>query len=208
MLRKHTDYNPIYLITHDFESDQNSYLAALESSLKNGIKLVQFRSKNLAQDSYKNLAKEVVKLVHDYNGKVLLNSSMSLLDEVDADGIHFPSSVIADASSRPLPDNYIVSVACHNLEQIQHANTINPSFAVLCPVFATPSSPKGIPIGWDNFKNIVSQATFPVYALGGLSLKDFQTARQHGAHGLAAKRGLWNLQQPVDTFCLRGKQNT
>ncbi len=195
-----SSYKPLYLITLDFDGNKNNYLSALEASLKNGIKLVQFRSKNLDDATYIELAKDVTTLVHKYNGKVILNGAVELLQQIEADGIHFPSAAIANQDSRPLPEKYIVSIACHNLEQIQHANLINPSFAVLCPVFATPSSPKGIPIGWEKFAEITAQANFPVYALGGLSIDDYTIAREHGAYGLAAKRGLWNLNHSTESI--------
>lgn len=191
-------YEPLYLVTPDVEG--HNYLLALEASLKNGVKLVQFRSKNLDKATYAKLAKDVVPLVHQYHGKVILNGPCELLQQVEADGIHFPSAAIAQQTSRPLPEKYIVSIACHNVEQIQHAHLLNPSFAVLSPIFATPSSPKGIPLGWEKFAEISAQASFPLYALGGLSINDYSTARAHGAYGIAAKRGLWNLNYSVENI--------
>ena len=191
---------PFYLITIDCTGNINHYLSALENSLLQGAQLVQFRSKNLDAENYLFLAEQVTDLVHKYGGKIVLNGSPNLLDKVNADGIHFTSAAIAEHTSRPLPENYLVSVACHNEEQIQQANLVKPNFAVLCPVFATPSSPKGIPLGWDKFKAVVSKAKFPVYALGGLEPKDYSIARENGAYGLAAKRALWDLEKPLAAF--------
>ena len=35
----------------------------------------------------------------------------------------------------------------------------------------------------------------PVYAIGGLGLQDLETARAHGAYGIAAIRSLWGISQ-------------
>ncbi len=187
-----------YLITPDFEGDLNHYLNALENSLKNGINLVQLRSKELAINEYKKLANEVVKLVHHYKGKLILNGSPDLLNEIEADGIHFPSAQYMSLNHRPIGSNYIMSVACHNDEQVMHANKIKTDVAVICPIFSTPSSPQGIPIGWEKFAEMIKNVDFAVYALGGLKTEDYQQAHQLGAHGIAAKRAFWNLKENIE----------
>ena len=192
------DLPKFYLITMDLEKNESDYLSAIESSLKNGVKLIQLRSKQLPIDEYTELAIAVSLLVRKYGGKLILNGPPNLLGKVDADGIHLPSSKYLMENERPIPRNFLLSVACHNEEQFLHAKKIETDIAVICPIFATPSSPQGIPLGWKRFANMARTATFPVYALGGLTPNDLESALSHGAHGIAAKRALWNIQQPID----------
>ena len=189
-----------YLITPNFEGDIKSYRQALALSLKNGVKLIQLRSKNLKYDEYKSLAKEIIPLVHQYGGKIILNQMPCLLDETDADGIHFPSLSYETLHHRPIPEKYIFSVACHNKKQLQHAESLKADIAVLCPIFKTPSSPQGKPIGWNKFKDLVKNINFPIYALGGVNPSDYQKAYNSGAYGISAIRSLWALNKPVDFF--------
>ena len=65
------------------------------------------------------------------------------------------------------------------------------SYIVICPIFSTPSSPKGNPIGWSKFSTLSKLSKIPVYALGGVSPNDLDTARNYGATGIAAIRSLW-----------------
>lgn len=186
-----------YLITPDFSWNADEYLRDLELSLRSGIKLIQLRSKNLSKEEYLKLARLVLPLAHSYGAKVLLNSSERILSEVNADGIHLPSIEYSNLRKRPVSHRYLFSVACHNREQIEHAESIGADFAVLCPVFLTPSSPKGAPMGWDNFSKILKDVKLPVYALGGLNIQDFETAKRNGAYGLSAKRALWGLKEQL-----------
>jgi 8-oxo-dGTP diphosphatase len=48
-----------------------------------------------------------------------------------------------------------------------------------------------VPLGWEGFAGIAGRATLPVFALGGLSPLDADTARAHGAHGVAMLRAAW-----------------
>ncbi|MGB9094484.1 MAG: thiamine phosphate synthase, partial [Gallionella sp.] len=56
---------------------------------------------------------------------------------------------------------------------------------------ATQSHPGAPHLGWEKFAAIAEGASIPVYALGGLTLADMQTAWQHGAHGIALLRQAW-----------------
>lgn len=194
------DLPKFYLITPNFEGDVKAYCRSLEISLMNGVKLIQLRSKNLNYSEYKYLAKEIIPLVHQYGGKIILNQTPCLLDEIDADGIHFPSLNYETFSHRPIPKKYIFSVACHNKKQLQLAESLQADIAVLCPIFKTPSSPQGKPIGWSKFKGLVKNINFPIYALGGVKPSDYQKAHHLGAYGISAIRSLWALKDPVDSF--------
>lgn len=186
-----------YLVTPDFDGDYDSYSKNLKGSLENGIRLVQLRSKNLSTDEYLALAKRILPIIRAYDAKVVLNGKSELLTFLDADGIHMPSSEYQKLTGRPIGKKYLLSVACHNKEQVNQAIKIKADFAVLCPIFSTPSSPKGVPIGWENFSKMLEDVSFPIYALGGLTVNDYNTAINHGAHGLAAKRALWGLKEKL-----------
>lgn len=134
-------------------------------------------------------------MVHDYNGKIILNGPITLLNDINADGIHLPSTTYARENQRPFSNDYILSVACHDQEQLEHAELITADIALLSPIFTTPSSPKGKPIGWEKFSQLVQSVKIPIYALGGLKTEDYLLAKPLGAYGIAAKRALWNLQK-------------
>ena len=46
-------------------------------------------------------------------------------------------------------------------------------------------------MGWDGFSRLREHSSLPIYALGGLQPADLAAARNHGAQGIAAIRGLW-----------------
>jgi thiamine-phosphate diphosphorylase len=188
-----TAFPKFYLITPDFEHDMLSFQNGLTNSLNSGVRLIQLRSKNLDSFAYLDLAKKIVPLVHQNGAKILLNGPTKLLAQVNADGIHLPSHALCKHSTRPIPERYILSAACHNREQLNHAIKIKADIVTLSPIFATPSSPAGNPIGWENFKKLVGEIDLPIYALGGLQPKDYAYAKLCGAYGIAAKRSLWDL---------------
>ena len=65
-------------------------------------------------------------------------------------------------------------------------------FAVLGTVARTPSHLDVEPLGWARVAELLRATPLPVYALGGLSRDDLDTAIAHGAHGIALRRAAWN----------------
>ncbi|MBM7073262.1 thiamine phosphate synthase [Shewanella sp. 202IG2-18] len=184
----------LYLITPDFDGDISSYLASLKKSIEHfSPKRVQFRSKNLDRKQYIEMAKCVSKLCKESGADIIVNADVDVFNELqsEVDGLHLTSVEMTNTKERPIPSEKLLSGACHNIEQVKIASRIGCDFAVLCPIFKTPSSPKGIPVGWPSFSKMVSTTTMPIYALGGIGLDDYDTAIANGAFGIAAKRGLW-----------------
>ena len=111
-------------------------------------------------------------------------------------GVHLSSRQVLQLDSRPLPAGQLVAASCHDLAELQAAQRLGCDFVVLGPVKATGSHPDAVPMGWDAFAALRAQVALPIYALGGLGADDVTVARQHGAQGIAAIRGLWPQQAP------------
>ena len=181
-----------YLITPEPElSDE--FLDHLERVLKQGVQMVQLRSKKLEEAAYKELAKAVVARCHANGARLLLNASPEWVAEVGADGVHFASGQLLTQVERPLADNYLVAASCHTLEELQHAEMIKADFALLSPVKATKSHPGEPPLGWGEFQKMTDAMAMPVYALGGMTPADLSDAFKYGAQGIAAIGALWAL---------------
>ena len=170
---------------------ETHFLEKLEAVLASGIRLVQFRAKELSNADYMDLARTTINLVHKYNGKILLNSPPLWIKE--ADGMHLSSQILENTPYRPsLGPNKLVTAACHNQTELEKAAYIRADVLFVSPVRKTASHPMAEPLGWDAFKNLTEQAKVPVYALGGLGLDDIQKIRKNGGQGVAAISTIWS----------------
>lgn len=188
---------PLYLITGK-PYDESIFLSLLKAALEKGVKLIQIRAKELSKYDYKKLSIPAIALCRQYNAKILLSMGMDYLEELAADGVHLPSLEMMKLTKRPISDNYILSVACHNEEQVIHASKIQADLAIICPIFSTPSSPQGNPLGWSRFSTLSKLSQIPTYALGGVSPNDLDIAKLHGATGIAAIRSLWDNTKEIN----------
>ena len=179
-----------YLITPE-PTQITHFLSELDSSLSQGIKLVQLRSKNLQPDSYVQLAQNVLTVCRAHGTQLILNGPVLDLHEVNADGIQLDSRRLMQTSARFLPANKLLAASCHTLEELRHAQNIGVDFVTLSPVQATKTHPDAEPMGWQNFAQLRQSVQLPVYALGGMLPADLDVARSYGACGVAGIRGLW-----------------
>jgi 8-oxo-dGTP diphosphatase len=179
----------VYAISNAAELGAEEFLRRLESALSKGLRLVQVREKNLSRSELKDLLQQVLALSRVYGACVLLNGDIELALEAGADGVHLNGEQLRACGKRPDVD--WCAASCHDAEQLRRAEQLGCDFAVLSPVLPTQSHPGAAHLGWEAFARCAAGASIPVYALGGLSLADMQTAWRHGAHGVALLRQAW-----------------
>ena len=179
----------LYAISNAAELGIEPFITRLEAKLGEGLRLIQLREKNLARDELRELAQRVIALAHAHGAKVLLNGDVALAQEVGADGVQLTATQLAILRERPAVD--WCAASCHNAEELRRAEVLGCDFALLSPVLPTLSHPGAPHLGWDNFAASAAGSSIPVYALGGLTHDDMQTAWRHGAHGIALLRQAW-----------------
>ena len=108
------------------------------------------------------------------------------------DGLHLPFSEAKKLTSRPIQTNHLLSVSCHNKEEIKHANSIGADFLYLSPINKSNSHPDTLPLGWIKGASLIKYSRKPVYALGGLSLVDLPDAIRRGFQGIAGITTFWD----------------
>ena len=178
-----------YLITPPLVEDESVFLQQLEASLQQGIRLLQLRLPGYDKQQLASLAERVNALCHS-SGAVLMLKDESLARRFGC-GLHLDSSQLRAMRSRSFPQQQLLAASCHTQQELAHAVSMGVDFATLSPVQPTTTHPQAQPLGWDRFSEMVTPATLPVYALGGMQADDTQQAWRCGAQGIAAIRGLF-----------------
>jgi thiamine-phosphate diphosphorylase len=188
-----TKLPPAYLVTPEPPPGKPlaDFIAQLEHALEAGIRLVQLRAKTLTAPQYAGLAEQALACCRRHDARLLLNASADVALALRADGVHLTSTRLMACISRPLPSGLLVSAACHDAYQVLHANRIDADLMTISPVLPTATHTTAEPLGWPRFRELVTQTTIPVYALGGMTANTLAEAREAGAYGIAAIRSLW-----------------
>ena len=161
-------------------------LRVLQSFLEQDIKLIQGRLKNLDALLIQNFMQQALPLCEQSCAILLLNSAVpGAWDHPSC--VHLTSSDLMRLKHRPDGVRWLAA-SCHDLVQLEHAQTLGVDFVVLAPILPTLSHPDVPAIGWDAFSKLLDRVNIPVYALGGMQKNDLNQAKQAGAQGIAGIR--------------------
>ncbi|NLA51912.1 MAG: Nudix family hydrolase [Alcaligenaceae bacterium] len=186
--------SPLYAITPEFDKgiDSSALTAYIDQAIAKGITLFQFRQPNWHQGpasaELKSIFDTLLELCHQRGTKLLINSVHPRNWWSLADGVQLRANDAIQLEERPIPEDKLLAISTHHLADILYAQILKADYIVLGHVLNTASHPGEEPLGWDSFQAIAAEAGRPVYALGGLSPNDLQTAREHHAHGVAGIR--------------------
>lgn len=180
-----------YLVTPEPGIGHQAWLNALSSALADGVRRVQLRARSLdAEPGWPQLAASAVALCRAAGAQVLLNGNAKLAGDLGI-GLHLRGEQLPRLSTRPVPAGTPLAASCHSLDDLRLAQDLGCDFVVLGNVRETPGQPEHPAMGWDGFARLRESVSLPIYAIGGLGTTDLAQARQHGAQGIAAIRGLW-----------------
>ncbi|MDO6825337.1 Nudix family hydrolase [Marinobacter sp. 1_MG-2023] len=153
--------------------------------------LVLLRAPGMAAEEYCSLAESASDLCETVGVGLLVHGSVSVFDEnPDAAGLHLPWREAEKLDARPVPSGVWLGVSCHDAHEIDHAVVIGADYVTLGPVKQTTTHPDTPAMGWMEFRELVSRATIPVFALGGLEPADLDQVKQSGGQGVAGI-GYW-----------------
>jgi 8-oxo-dGTP diphosphatase len=179
----------VYGITCASEVGRDAFIVRLARSLRNGLRLIQVREKQMTDDDLSAFAAEVVALARPYGARVLVNGAAEIAAQSGADGVHLTAMHLMAAAHRPACD--WCAASCHSAAELERARELGVDFVVLGPVAATPSHPHANILGWPRFAQLIRDYPLPVFALGGLQVDDLDEAWRSGAHGAGMVRGAW-----------------
>ncbi|MDQ6735769.1 MAG: thiamine phosphate synthase [Nitrospirota bacterium] len=177
----------LYLITDRRQTAGRPLLSVLERALSAGVKAVQLREKDLDTRPLLELAAELLSLTRKHGGLLFINDRVDLVMALGADGVHLRSdSMPVQAARRVLGPNRLIGTSVHSVEEVLKAEADGADFAVLGPIYDTPSKRlHGDPIGLRPLEEAGQQSHIPIFAIGGISLPRVQEVRRAGARGIA-----------------------
>lgn len=131
--------------------------------------------------------RELVRLVRKVmsRARVLVNDRTDVAIACGAAGVHLRSGSVAPELVRQIaPPGFLISVACHNAEDVRNATGAD--YAILAPVFHPLSKPdRREPWGLGALAEIAEISPVPVIALGGVTTSNMAQCLEAGAVGVA-----------------------
>lgn len=164
----------------------------IHQALDAGCDWIQMRFKNQTEKDSFILAEEIKLLCEKYLASFIINDNLYLAQQINADGVHLGlSDMKIDEARTILGAEKIIGGTANTFEDIQNHVKNGCNYIGLGPFRFTNTKEKLSPIlGLSGYFEILqkmkkNKIEVPVYAIGGITLKDVNPLMETGIHGIA-----------------------
>lgn len=185
----------IYLITSPTENLFN----IVESSLKGGLRILQYREKNIDDHSHLKMAKKLCELCHKYDALFIVNNRVDIALAVNADGVHIGQEDIPIKTARKiLGPQIIIGCSTTNSLEMKKAVEGGADYIGVGPMNSTPNKPRKKTIKSDYLNYVANNCTIPWFAIGGIDINNINDIIALGVKQIAVIRLIMEAENPEE----------
>jgi thiamine-phosphate pyrophosphorylase len=196
--RMKKDFYKLTFVTQKGRSPTQRYLQRLESCLAGGITAVQLREKELSNHRLREFGKALQTVLLPEKIPLIVNDSLELAIELNADGLHLGQSdgdVIA--ARKQLGPDKIIGISINSLAELIAANTLPVDYIGIGAIFPTKSK-TDVATVWrlNQLQHARSRSQHKIIAIGGIDNTNAQQVIAAGADGIAAISAFHDTPSP------------
>lgn len=173
---------------------QRPFLEQIERICSVHPKALLLREKDLSEQEYEALAREVLVICDQYRVTCILHFFPEVAKKLQVDNIHLPLWKLKEYASQ-LTGFSKIGISIHSAKEALRAQQLGAAYVTAGHIYTTDCK-KGLPPRGLNFLHDVCNAvTIPVYGIGGIKLDAVQIAevKSNGAAGVCIMSGMMRL---------------
>lgn len=177
----------IYCITAEEYSNGRSNIEIVKLMLEAGIKIIQYREKNMKKALKYVECKVIRDLTRKAGALFIVNDDVDIALLVEADGIHIGQDDLPiDTVKRLVGEDMIIGLSTHSLEQAREAVEKGADYIGVGPIFST-NTKKDVcsPVGFKYLDEVVRYIDLPFVVIGGIKEQNLYEVIEHGAKCVA-----------------------
>lgn len=158
-------------------------------------KALILREKDLTEQEYYNLAKDVLTVCRNYQVDCILHNFPKAARALHADKIHLPLWKLLEYPKAELSSFSLIGASTHSLADAIAAEKAGASYITAGHIYTT-NCKKGLaPRGLDFLREICHGVSLPVYGIGGIKLNpaQIQEVESSGASGVCIMSEMMKL---------------
>lgn len=176
----------LYLVTDRKWLNGRKLTDDLEKAILGGVTTIQLREKNLSNEEFISIAKEVKKVCQKYHIPLIINDNLEVALAINSDGIHIGQNDIpASIVRKQIGPDKILGVSVHNLKEAFQAKIDGADYVGVGAIFSTETKNDATNVTLDSLKKICDNIDLPVVAIGGINLDNISKLKDINIAGIA-----------------------
>lgn len=176
----------LYLVTDRKWLNGRKLTDDLEKAILGGVTTIQLREKNLSNEEFISIAKEVKKVCQKYHIPLIINDNLEVALATNSDGIHIGQNDIpASIVRKQIGPDKILGVSVHNLKEAFQAKIDGADYVGVGAIFSTETKNDATNVTLDSLKKICDNIDLPVVAIGGINLDNISKLKDINIAGIA-----------------------
>lgn len=171
------------------------FLEQIERVCKRHPEVVILREKDLTEEEYRALAKDVMGICSHYQVVCVLHKFWEVAVEMECTAVHLPLPVFRMLTDKEKNKFTKIGISIHSVEEAKEAEQLGASYLTAGHIYATDCK-KGLPPrGLDFLKEICKTVSIPVYGIGGVKFdeKQWRDMERCGAAGGCIMSGMMEI---------------
>ena len=175
----------------------SNFLDTIEKLAKSKVQFIILREKDLNENEYFELAKNVNEICKNHNKTLVIHKYFECAKKLGIKNIHLPFSDFADFENDGSFENIGTSV--HSVKDAVFAESHGASYITAGHIFTTDCKKGFKPRGVEFLKYVCQSVKIPVYAIGGINENTVQKlaeAESKNFCGVCVMSGFMKCQNP------------
>ena len=158
-------------------------------------KAVILREKDLSEEEYLKLAEEVLEMARKYKVECRLHFYWEVALTLEQSAIHLPLWKLREMKEEDKKRFAIIGTSIHSVEEAREAQMLGSTYLTAGHIYTTDCKKGVAPRGIAFLQEVCSQVSIPVYAIGGIHVREEQIAEvmDAGASGGCVMSGMMTI---------------
>lgn len=165
--------------------------------LENGATFLQIREKDLNEADFEAEAQALKTLCAKYRVPFVVNDSVEIALDIDADGVHVGQSDIKGRDIRAMiGDEKILGISAGTVAEAVAAEKAGADYIGVGAVFGTSTKKDARNLSIEQLKEIKAAVSIPVVAIGGINASNLMELAGSNVDGVAVVSAIFAAENP------------
>lgn len=176
-------YSSVICVT-DRKQVQGVFLEQIEKIAGLGIKTIILREKDLSEEEFYELAKDVNTICQKHGTRLIINTFYKVAIKLGINAVHLPLPILEELSFSDRSQFTEIGTSVHSISDMSFARQLGATYVIAGHIYPT-ACKQGLPgKGLDFLSSVVlTSGRLPVYAIGGITENNIEKVIKAGAAG-------------------------